>query len=78
MGLKIKNIIKDKKKEDISNFTFMSGYKKSKINKVRYRMHQMTQEMDHTQALMDFIRLVFKVVPRKELLGSSRKVIYHL
>ena len=75
MGLKIKNIIKDKKKEDISNFSFMSGYEK---NKVRYRIHQMTQEMDHTQALMDFIRLVFKVVPRKELLGSSRKVIYHL
>ena len=79
MGLKIKNVKNDKKKQkEICNFTFMSGYEKSQINKIRYSMHQMTRETDHTQALMDFVRLAFNAVPKKNLLGICRKTIYHI
>ena len=31
----------------------------------------MTQETDKTQALMDFIRLVFKLYPKEELVKSK-------
>ena len=56
----------------------MSGYEKSKINKLRHCLHQIARETDHTQALMDFIRMTFQVIPRKELKGICRKTIYHL
>ena len=56
---------KIKKTEGICNFTFISGKDKSSINNIRYILHQMTQETDKTQALMDFIRLVSKVEKRK-------------
>jgi hypothetical protein len=63
---------KIKKMESLCNFTFISGREKSRINKVRYCLHQMTRETDKTQALIDFVRLVFKVFPRKELVGKGR------
>ena len=65
MGLKIK-----KKKEHLCNFTFISGEEKSKINKMRYCLHQMARETDQTQGVMDFIRLVFHVVPIDKLIGN--------
>ena len=75
MGVKVKGIINNKKNEkEVCNFTFISGYEKSKINKMRYCLHQMTRETDHTQALMDFIRLVFQVVPVEKLMGNPKKV----
>jgi hypothetical protein len=52
---------KMQKTEGICNFTFISGRDKSNINSMRYCLHQMTQETDQTQALIDFIRLVWKV-----------------
>jgi hypothetical protein len=37
MGVKIKGIINNKKSEkEVCNFTFISGYEKSRINKMRY------------------------------------------
>ena len=62
--------IKKKKDENICNFTFMSGVEKSGINKMRYCLHQMARETDHTQAFMDFIRLVIHVEPIDKLLGN--------
>ena len=52
---------KMQKTEGICNFTFISGKDKSNINSMRYCLHQMTQETDKTQALIDFVRLVWKV-----------------
>ena len=49
---------KMQKIEGICNFTFMSGKDKSNINSMRYCLHQMTQETDKTQALIDFIRFL--------------------
>ena len=37
----------------------------------------MTREMDHTRALMEFVRLVFQVNSVREFQGSLRKTIYH-
>ena len=59
--------------KEICNFTFTSGYEKSRVNKMRYCLHQMTRETDHTQALMDFVRLVFQVVPIEKLEGKPKK-----
>lgn len=59
--------------EDLCNFTFISGEEKSKINKMRYCLHQMVRETDKTQALMDFIRLVFNVEPIEILVSKSLK-----
>lgn len=50
----------------------MSGYEKSKINKIRYCLHQMSQEMDHTQALIDFVLLVFEIQPIEFLVGKEK------
>lgn len=66
MGLKIQ----ERKEENLCNFTFISGEEKSKINKMRYCLHQMTRETDQTQAMMDFIRLVFHAVPIEKLVGN--------
>ena len=55
MGAKIR----ERKEENICNFTFISGEEKSKINKMRYCLHQMAQETDYTQALIDFLRFAF-------------------
>ena len=51
--------------EGICNFTFISGRDKSSINSMRYTLHQMTQETDKTQALIDFVRFVWKVEKQK-------------
>ena len=67
MGSKLKKAIYKRNNEDICDFTFISGYEKSKINKMRYCLHQLTMETDHTQAMMDFIRLVYQVVPINKL-----------
>ena len=56
---------KMQKTEGICNFTFISGRDKSNINSMRYCLHQMTQETDKTQALIDFVRLVWKVEKQK-------------
>ena len=37
---------------------------------MRYCLYQMTRETDQTQALMDFIRLVFHVEPTDILVGN--------
>ena len=58
------------KKEGICNFTFISGKDKSQINRVRYFLHQMTRETDKTWALMDFVRLIFKVEGKVNLVQS--------
>ena len=66
----MKEIIQNAK--GICNFTLISGKDKSNINNIRYCLHQMTQETDKTQALMDFIRLVFKIYPKEELVRDKR------
>jgi hypothetical protein len=66
----MKKVMYKEKYEDLCNFTFTSGYEKSRINKMRYCLHQLTMETDHTQAMMDFIRLIFQVVPINQLLGK--------
>ena len=58
-----------KKTDGICNFTIISGNDKSKINRIRYCLYQMTRETDKTRALMDFVRLVFKVSPKKKLIN---------
>ena len=75
MGLKLKKVMYKKKNKDICNFTFISGYEKSRINKMRYCLHQLTMETDHTQAMMDFIRLIFQVVPISKLKGTPDKFL---
>ena len=75
MGLRLKKVIYKKKNKDICNFTFISGYEKSRINKMRYCLHQLTMETDHTQAMMDFIRLIFQVVPIRKLMGTPDKFL---
>jgi hypothetical protein len=57
--------------EAICNFTLISGKEKSKFNRVRYSLHQMTRETDKTQALIDFVRFVFKVYNNKDLIGKN-------
>ena len=60
-----------KKIEKICNFTFISNRDKSGINRIRFCLHQMVRETDKTQGLIDFLRLVFKVYPREELVGEG-------
>ena len=64
---------KVQKIEGICNITFISGSDKSKINVVRYCLHQMTRETDKTQALMDFVRLVFKLESKVSLIWHGKE-----
>ena len=43
----------------------MSGRDKSKINKNRYTLHQMTQETDKTEALINYIQLLFAIYEKE-------------
>ena len=57
--------------DHICNFTFISGKEKSKINKMRYCLHQMTRETDKTEALINFVQFAFKVYAKEDLVGNG-------
>jgi hypothetical protein len=42
---------------------------------MRYCLHQMTRETDKTQALIDFVGLVFKVCGKKNLIRHKNELI---
>ena len=51
----------------------ISGEEKNLINKKRYCLHQMTRETDKTQALINFIQLVFAAYwPKGELFDREK------